>query len=218
MFVYYGYTNVNICPWGVRTQLNIFSTTNHTNTYAYTKRSDSDLCFGRICLSPSISYSPSHCKRVYISQSLSTLLVIIVRGQETKLKKKIRLIPRKTFGLVWFLCLMGAMAMKGYSAFPKAPALLKPHHHNWFVSYPGLLLRWGSYPSTMVQSVYSTDPTDWARNDLVNHYWCIINRSPFHLVRQCKYFSSNIYTALPNELALYSLCNTMLMVKICFNQ
>ena len=23
---------------------------------------------------------------------------------------------------------LGAMAMKGYSAFPKAPALLKPHH------------------------------------------------------------------------------------------
>ena len=24
---------------------------------------------------------------------------------------------------------LGAMAMKGYSAFPKAPALLEPHHH-----------------------------------------------------------------------------------------
>ena len=27
-----------------------------------------------------------------------------------------------------FKVYLGAMAMKGYSAFPKAPALLEPHH------------------------------------------------------------------------------------------
>ena len=54
-----------------------------------------------------------------------------------------------------------AMAMKGYSAFPKAPALLKPHHHIWTLVIGG-----GSYPSAEVQSVYSTAPADWATNNL----------------------------------------------------
>ena len=43
---------------------------------------------------------------------------------------------------------MGAMAIKGYSYLPKAPALLEPHH-------PGHLL-------VGVQSVYSTVPADRA--------------------------------------------------------
>ena len=47
--------------------------------------------------------------------------------------------------------------MKGYSAFPKAPALLKPHHHN------RTLVGGGSYPSAEKQSVYSTAPANWAR-------------------------------------------------------
>ena len=46
-----------------------------------------------------------------------------------------------------------AMAMKGYSAFPKPPDCL--------VSYPGHSL-WESYSSAEGQSVYSTTPTDWA--------------------------------------------------------
>ena len=37
---------------------------------------------------------------------------------------------------------LGAMAMKGYSAFPKAPAPLEPHS-----------LRGGSYPSAEVQCI-----------------------------------------------------------------
>ena len=32
---------------------------------------------------------------------------------------------------------LGAMAMKGYSAFPKAPALLEPSPSDCLVSYPG---------------------------------------------------------------------------------
>ena len=52
------------------------------------------------------------------------------------------------------------MAMKGYSAFPKAPALLEPQH--CLVSYTGHSLG-GSYPSAEKQSVYSTAPTDWAK-------------------------------------------------------
>ena len=41
------------------------------------------------------------------------------------------------------------MAMKGYSAFPKALALLEPHHQIVF-------------PSVEIQSVYSTAPADLA--------------------------------------------------------
>ena len=34
----------------------------------------------------------------------------------------------------------GAMAMKSYSGFPKAPALLEPHHQTNLMSCPGHLL------------------------------------------------------------------------------
>ena len=48
---------------------------------------------------------------------------------------------------------LGAMPMKRFTAFPKAPALLEPHHQSL----------WGwSYPSAEMQSVYSTAPADWA--------------------------------------------------------
>ena len=57
---------------------------------------------------------------------------------------------------------LGAMAMKGYSAFPKDPALLELHH--WIVLCHIQDTRWGmeSYPSAEKQSVYSTAPPDWA--------------------------------------------------------
>ena len=42
---------------------------------------------------------------------------------------------------------LGAMAMKGYSAFPKAPALLETSPSDCLVSYPGHSLGEGSYPS-----------------------------------------------------------------------
>ena len=41
---------------------------------------------------------------------------------------------------------LGAMAMKGYSAFPKAPALLKLHTPIFLVSYLGHSLRGGVLP------------------------------------------------------------------------
>ena len=43
---------------------------------------------------------------------------------------------------------MGAMTMKGYSTFPKAPILQEPHH---------CLM---SYLTVVMQSVYSTAPAD----------------------------------------------------------
>ena len=56
----------------------------------------------------------------------------------------------------------GAMAMKGYSTFPKAPAELEPHHQIVLCHIRTLVGRWGSYLSTEVQLVYSTAPADWA--------------------------------------------------------
>ena len=64
---------------------------------------------------------------------------------------------------LWVRVDMRAMKLKGYSAFSKA-LRQEPHHQ---VSYPGHLLRWVSYPSAEMQSVYSTAPADWARFDLI---------------------------------------------------
>ena len=62
----------------------------------------------------------------------------------------------------------GAMAIKRYAAFPKAPALLEPHYE---IVYPGHLF-WGwGYPSPEKQSVYSKVPTEWATgHSLVESY------------------------------------------------
>ena len=62
------------------------------------------------------------------------------------------------------------MAMKGCSTFPKAPALLEPHHQ--IVSCYIQDTHWGggSYPSAEVLSVYSTAPADWAIYILIYIY------------------------------------------------
>ena len=53
--------------------------------------------------------------------------------------------------------------MKGYSALPKAPALLELHHQIIVCHIQDT--RWGvSYPSAEVQSVYSTASADWANS------------------------------------------------------
>ena len=53
------------------------------------------------------------------------------------------------------------MAINGYSAFPKAAALLEPHYQ--IVLCYILDTRLGvSYPSAVKQSVYSTAPSDWS--------------------------------------------------------
>ena len=52
---------------------------------------------------------------------------------------------------------LGAMAMKGYSAFPKAPALLEPHHQ---------IVQCHIQDTHSGESVYSTAPADWARTRL----------------------------------------------------
>ena len=52
-----------------------------------------------------------------------------------------------------------AMAMKEYTAFPKAPASLEPTPSDCLVSYPEHSLG-ESYPSSEMLSVYSTVPVD----------------------------------------------------------
>ena len=59
---------------------------------------------------------------------------------------------------------LGAMAMQGYSAFPKSPSLLEPHHleaSHGLMSYPGYLLG-ESYLSAKRQFVYSAAPANLA--------------------------------------------------------
>ena len=48
---------------------------------------------------------------------------------------------------------LGLIAMNGYSAFSKAPALLKPHHQNVSLGK--------YYPSAEMESVYSATPANW---------------------------------------------------------
>ena len=55
---------------------------------------------------------------------------------------------------------LGEMAMKGCSAFPKAPASLEPHHQIVVISMTHV--GGGSSPCAEMQLVYCTAPADWA--------------------------------------------------------
>ena len=57
------------------------------------------------------------------------------------------------------------MEMKGCSAFPKAAAILEPHHEIVKYHIQDTRLVGGSYSSEEEQSVYSTAPADWAINE-----------------------------------------------------
>ena len=57
---------------------------------------------------------------------------------------------------------LGSIAIKGYSAFPKAPILLESHH-------PGHSLRVRSYPFAEKQSVYSTVPANWVKKVCIQY-------------------------------------------------
>ena len=64
---------------------------------------------------------------------------------------------------------LGAMATKGYSAFSKDPASLKPHHQIVYCHIQDTHWRGGvSYFSAVVQSVYSIAPSDWENRAMVN--------------------------------------------------
>ena len=72
---------------------------------------------------------------------------------------------------------LGAMAMKECSAFPKAPASLKPLPLDGLVSYPGHLLLVVVGGLTSVQSVYSTALADWAMQNVKTVLFQIIQFS-----------------------------------------
>ena len=61
---------------------------------------------------------------------------------------------------LWAWVNLGAMAMKGYTTFSKAPGLPEPYHQI-VLCHIRTLVRGGSYSSAEVQSVYSTAPSDW---------------------------------------------------------
>ena len=65
---------------------------------------------------------------------------------------------------------LGAMAMKGYSAFPQDPALLEPHHK--IVKCHIQDTRGGDLTPQQKRSRNSTAPADWAihnKNDIQNN-------------------------------------------------
>ena len=64
------------------------------------------------------------------------------------------------------------MAIKGYSAFTKAPALLEPHHQIvWCHIHE---TRWGgAYPTAEEQSVNSTAAADRANQKYWNSIWSL---------------------------------------------
>ena len=51
--------------------------------------------------------------------------------------------------------------MEGYSAFPKSPVLLEPHHQIIYVIPRTLVGGGGSYLSAEKQSMYSKAPAKW---------------------------------------------------------
>ena len=59
------------------------------------------------------------------------------------------------------------MAMKEYSAFPNAPASLKPHYQIALCHIQDTRDGGVSYPAAEVQSVYSTARGDWATRTLI---------------------------------------------------
>ena len=61
------------------------------------------------------------------------------------------------------------MAVKEYSAFLKAPALLEPHQLLCLVLYPGHSFG-ESYPSEEIQSEYSVVPSDWTKKKTKNKH------------------------------------------------
>ena len=75
---------------------------------------------------------------------------------------------------------VGAMTMKGYSAFPKTLVLLEHHHQ---IVYCHILdARWRrSDPSADMKSVYSIAPVDWAgkNNDSIDRIFFFTGRQVF---------------------------------------
>ena len=75
---------------------------------------------------------------------------------------------------LWARVDLGAMAMKGYSALPKAPAILEPYHQIVYCHIQDTHCG-GSYPSAEMQPVYSTAPANWASPYQVLPLWARVD-------------------------------------------
>ena len=70
---------------------------------------------------------------------------------------------------------LGAMAIKGYSALPKAPESLEPRHEIVYCHIQDTRMGGGSYSAAEVQSVYSTAPADWAKSKKRDKYLDLVS-------------------------------------------
>ena len=100
---------------------------------------------------------------------------------------------------LWARVDLGAMVIKEYSAFPKAPVLLEPHSRLFSVIIQDTCW-WGSYLSAEKQLVYSTTPADWA-----NRY-----RAPTEKLYQ----SNHHINKLANHCYMTKFSNTYLNLEI----
>ena len=87
---------------------------------------------------------------------------------------------------LWVRVDLGAMAMKGYSAFPEASA------SDCLMSYPGHSLE-ESYPTAEMQLVYSTAPADWAREGFVRLFGLMAHQLLIVMKCQALFEDTQIY-------------------------
>ena len=103
-----------------------------------------------------------------------------------------------------------AMAMKGCSAFPKAPASPEPHHQIVKCHIHDTRGE-GSYSSAVVQLVYSTVPDDWAKQYLKCYiyfmtprlgtfesirWYSFRERGHYHCIMEKMYFAPFFFNSL----------------------
>ena len=109
---------------------------------------------------------------------------------------------------------LAAMAMKGCSAFPKAPALLEPHHQIVWCQIQDTHWVKESYPSAEVQSVYSIAPADWVNLQVLPHgirmnlgaKWIFLWQPQliyFHTVQWFQILSSNSNCSIYSHLDVF---------------
>ena len=128
------------------------SISNNSIQHKSIKLNDSKYCYVSITIQLKMSF-------VYIQLKDQTVLFLIIQFSMSFVCTQFKcqtvlfdpqVVPYQVLPLQTRVDL-GIMAMKGYSAFLRAPALL---------SYLGHMLDVGSYPSSKMQSMYSTVPAD----------------------------------------------------------
>ena len=111
-----------------------------------------------------------------------TFIFQVIQFSQTVLNQTIQFRISMQFSSIWPIDRnlsearvdLGVMAMNGCTTFPKAPILLEPHNQIFSVISRTFVGRW-SYSSAEVQSMYSTAPANWAKNE-----WCLIELLGIH--------------------------------------